>query len=83
MLGVAFNDTLPFASANLSIDLAMYLLHKIVFVAFVVKKITTASFAGKDGFSVWVKTATNFGIHEHGVAVRTERPSVCGVAGYV
>ena len=83
MLGVAFNDTLPLSSADFSVDLTMNFLHQVVFVAFVVKKITAACFAGKDGFSVRVETAANFGIHEHGVAVRTEGPSVCGVPGHV
>lgn len=83
MLGIAFNDALPLSGADFSVDLTIDFLHQIVFVALVVEKITAACFAGKDGFSVRVKTAANFRIHEHGVAVRAERPSVCGVSGHV
>lgn len=83
MLGVSFNDTLPLASANLSIYLAMDFLHEVVFVAFMMEEIARASFASKNRFSVWVVKASDFGVHEHGVAVRAERPGVCGVPGYV
>lgn len=83
MLGVGFNDTLPLASANLSIYLAMDFLHEIVFVALMMKKIASAGFASKNRLSVRIVKAPDFGIHEHGVAVRAESPSVCGVPAYV
>ncbi|MGZ5050203.1 MAG: hypothetical protein ACXWF8_03110 [Methylobacter sp.] len=83
MLGGGFNDMLPLASANFSIYLAMDFLHEVVFVALVMKEIASAGFASKNRFSVWVVKASDFRVHEHGVAVRAERPSVCGVPGYV
>ncbi len=70
MLGVGFSDTLPLASANLSIYLAMDFLHEIVFVAWVMKEIAGAGFASKNRLSVWVVKTSDLGIHEHGVAVR-------------
>ena len=83
MLGVGFNDTLPLASANLSIYLAMDFLHEVVFVAFVMKEIASAGFASKNRFSVWVVKSPDFGVHKHSVAVRAKRPGICGVPGYV
>lgn len=83
MLGVGFNDTLPLSCADFSVNLAMDFLHQVVFVALVAEKIAVTCFAREDGLSVGVKAATNFGIHEHGVAVRAERPSVCGMPRHV
>ena len=83
MLGVGFNDAFPLTGANLSIYLAMDFLHEIVFVALVMKHVTATGFASKNSFSVWIVKAPDFGIHKHRVAVRTERPGVCGVPGYV
>ena len=82
-LGGGVDDMLPLSCADFSIDLAMNFLHQIVFISIVAKKITVACFAGKDSLSVLVKAAANFGIHENGVAARTESPCVCGVTGHV
>ena len=83
MLGVAFNNTLPLTSADFPVDLAVNFLHEIVSIAFVMKHVTAAGFTSKNCLPVWIENAPDFGIHKHGVAVRTERPGVCGVPGYV
>lgn len=76
-LGFYFSGALPFTGANLSIDLAVDFLHKVVFVAVVMKEIAGACFARKDCL------AGVFGVHKHGVAVRAECPSVDGASRYV